>query len=247
MWDNQPEFLNGLIRKFKPKKILEIGVSKGGSSIIILNAIKDIKDSHLYSIDLSSKDSIGNCTRNIFKDYLNKWSLYTGNIAAKFIEEIGGSIDMAFIDSAHLEPGEILDFLIILPFLNKGAIVCFHDIGNQITRAGQKNTRREWAPYLIFNIIKGKKYLPSGNKILTHDIGAIKLEKNQIKYIHDYFRALGGQWQYFPKEIYIEILRKYFNKYYDNDCIKIFEETVSFNRNFVKNNPMKNLYTYNSD
>jgi len=180
MWDNQPEFLNGLIRKFKPKKILEIGVSKGGSSIIILNAIKDIKDSHLYSIDLSSKDSIGNCTRNIFKDYLNKWSLYTGNIAAKFIEEIGGSIDMAFIDSAHLEPGEILDFLIILPFLNKGAIVCFHDIGNQITRAGQKNTRREWAPYLIFNIIKGKKYLPSGNKILTHDIGAIKLEKNQI-------------------------------------------------------------------
>ena len=39
---NEPYFLNGIIRKFKPKKCLEIGVSKGGSSVIILNAIKDI-------------------------------------------------------------------------------------------------------------------------------------------------------------------------------------------------------------
>ena len=30
MWDNQREFLNGIIRKFKPKKILEIGVYRGG-------------------------------------------------------------------------------------------------------------------------------------------------------------------------------------------------------------------------
>ena len=47
MWDNQKEFLNRVIRKYKPKKIVEIGVSIGGSSIIILNAIIDIKISHL--------------------------------------------------------------------------------------------------------------------------------------------------------------------------------------------------------
>ena len=34
-------FLNGIIRQTKPKKILELGVSAGGSSAIILNAIKD--------------------------------------------------------------------------------------------------------------------------------------------------------------------------------------------------------------
>ena len=33
MWANQKEFLNGIIRKFKPKKILEIGVRHGGRSI----------------------------------------------------------------------------------------------------------------------------------------------------------------------------------------------------------------------
>lgn len=247
MWANQREFLNGVIRKFRPKKIVEIGVSKGGGTSIILNAIKDIKNSHLYSIDLSSNENIGICVKKYFPEYLNKWSLFTGNIAANFIEKIGDNIDMVFIDSAHFEPGEILDFLIILPFVKERAIIGFHDIGNQITNAGKKNTRREWAPYLIFNIIKGQKYFPSGNYFLTKDIGVIKLEKNQKKYIHDYFRALGGQWQYFPKENHIKIVKTLFNKYYDNTSLTILNEAIEFNRKFVKNNPMKNLYRDNSD
>ena len=49
---NEPYFINGIIRKFKPKKCLEIGVARGGSSIIILNALKDINDSFLVSLDL---------------------------------------------------------------------------------------------------------------------------------------------------------------------------------------------------
>jgi len=48
------------------------------------------------------------------------------------MKSIGNNIDMVFIDSAHFEPGEILDFLIVLPFLKEEAIVMFHDIGNQI-------------------------------------------------------------------------------------------------------------------
>ena len=35
LWDNQAEFLNGIIRHFHPIKILEIGVKFGGSSIIL--------------------------------------------------------------------------------------------------------------------------------------------------------------------------------------------------------------------
>ena len=88
MWSNQREFLNGIIRKFRPKKILEIGVASGGSSIIILNAIKDIKNAHLYSIDLNNNTGIGYCVSKFFPEFLNKWSLYKGNIAAKFIEKL---------------------------------------------------------------------------------------------------------------------------------------------------------------
>ena len=97
MWDNQREFLNGVVRKFKPKKVLEIGVAEGGSSIIILNAIKDIKDSHLFSIDLIKDNMIGYCVKNMFQYLSNKWSLYTGNIPAKFMKKIGNNIEMAFI------------------------------------------------------------------------------------------------------------------------------------------------------
>ena len=244
MWLNQREFLNGVIRKFRPKKIIELGVAEGGSSSIILNAIFDIKNSHLYSIDLSTHFLIGSCVKMLVPKYLDKWSLYKSYTAAKFLEQIGGGINMAFIDTSHFEPGEILDFLIILPFLSRGAIIVFHDIGNQITISQGKNSRREHAPYLIFNIIKGKKFLPSGNGILTKDIGAIKLEGNQKEYVHDYFRALGGQWEYLPNEEDIDMIREIFKKYYDKDCLTMFEEAISFNRIFIKNNPINKKVRY---
>lgn len=244
MWANQREFLNGIVRKFRPKKIVEIGTAQGGGTSIMLNAIQDIENAHLYSIDLSSSNKIGYCVKDYFPEFLKKWTLFQGDVAAKFIEQIGNNIDMVFIDSAHFEPGEILDFLIVLPFLKENAIVGFHDIGNQITSS---RTRNEWAPYIIFNMIRGKKYLPSGHKQLRHDIGIKILDSNQKQYFHDYFRALGGQWQYFPKEKHIELIREYLKKYYDNDCLLMFNEAVEFNRGFVKRNPMKVIYSYTKD
>ena len=44
---DEQKFLNGIIRKIKPKKIVEIGVAYGGTAVIILNAIKDIEDAKL--------------------------------------------------------------------------------------------------------------------------------------------------------------------------------------------------------
>ncbi len=34
MWNNQREFINGIIRKFKPKTILELGVHLGGVQLL---------------------------------------------------------------------------------------------------------------------------------------------------------------------------------------------------------------------
>ena len=244
MYDNQREFLNGVIRKFMPHKILEIGVCFGGSSIIILNAINDFNGSKLYSIDLNSDDTVGECVYKYFPHLLKNWHLFKGKVASEFMKKIGNNIDMLFIDTAHFEPGEILDFLIALPFLKEGAIVILHDIGHQITQGYQRN---EWAPYIIFNGIRGHKYLPSGNQILKHEIGAIKMEKNQSNYYKDYFRLLGGQWQYFPKEKYINQIRNYFKRYYNDECLIIFEEAVAFNRELVKRSPKTQFYRYNSD
>lgn len=236
MVGNQREFLNGIIRKIKPKKILELGVCFGGSSIIILNAIKDLPNSHLYSIELISNEIIGSCVKNHFPNLLKKWTLFKGGVAAQFMDKIGKNIDLAMIDTSHFEPGEILDFIMILPFLKEGAIVIIHDIDYHITNVKGKNMRDEWAPYLIFNIIRGEKYLPSGKGILNKNIGAIKLEKNQKKFIHDYCRALGGQWEYFPEEEHIKAIKNFFRTYYDNFCVNVLEESIEFNRQFVKDN-----------
>ena len=101
--------------------------------------------------------------KSLFPNLLTKWTLYKGNIAAKFMEEIGKDIDMVLIDSAHFEPGEILDFLIVLPFLSEEAIIIMHDIANQITIPEKYYSwigkRNEWAPYIIFNSIRGKIYV----------------------------------------------------------------------------------------
>ena len=127
-------FVNGLIRLYKPKKILEIGVCYGGMSAAILNSIKDMKDAMLYSCDLEKRHyknnsfEVGKFVKIKFPELLNKWKLYTGNTTASFIEDIGGNIDLAYIDTAHVMPGEVLNIIEILPFLKRNAIIVFDDI-----------------------------------------------------------------------------------------------------------------------
>ena len=126
-------FLNGLIRKIKPKKIVEIGVAYGGTAALILNAINDINDARLFSIDINK-----NCYRMISKEtgfivkerfpkFLKKWKIYTGGLTSEFIEKIGNEIDLVYIDTMHVTPGEMINFLEILPFLKEEAYVVLHD------------------------------------------------------------------------------------------------------------------------
>ena len=184
------KFINGIDRKYKPKKILELGVKRGGGSIVILNAINDFNESYLYSIDINTEEEVGECVNKYFPNLMKNWSLFKGNIAAEYMEKIGNNIDMVIIDTAHYEPGEILDFLIVLPFLKENAIAVFHDIGDQIHKNSERN---EWAPYKIFYTIRGVKYFPTGKFSIRQDVGAVKLDSNQSKYYHDYFGLLAEQ------------------------------------------------------
>ena len=59
MWKNHIKFINGVVRKFMPEKIIEVGVYRDESSAIILKAIQDVKNSHLYSLDIKNISEIG--------------------------------------------------------------------------------------------------------------------------------------------------------------------------------------------
>ena len=125
---NEPYFINGIIRKYKPKRCLEIGVSNGGSSIIILNAIKDINNSFLISLDLNSllyyneKFKTGYRVFKFFPELTKKWKLYTGEQSHKFLEKLNIKFDFLFLDTAHFSPGELINIIEVLPFLKDNAI-----------------------------------------------------------------------------------------------------------------------------
>lgn len=233
---NETYFINGIIRKIKPKKCLEIGVSRGGSSILILNAIKDINNSFLISLDINNKFyknkslEVGYKAKN-FPELLSKWKLYTGEQPHKFLEKLNLKFDFLFLDTVHSSPGEIINIIEVLPFLEENAIIIIHDI--------------------IFHLFKGKNFHPSniylfsaliGDKIFfprkrygISNIGAVFLKSNQKKYYINYFILLFAPWQYIPNDKYIKELQMFIPKYYKkNIYLYLFNKAVEVNKKNIK-------------
>jgi len=246
---NEAKFINGIIRKNKLKNCLEIGVARGGSSILILNSIKDIENSILVSLDLNKEvyndpnKSTGYRVNKYFPELTKKWKLLTGDLPHKFLVKLKIKFDFLFLDSTHASPGEILNFIEALPFLNENAIVVIHDL--------------LWH----FGKVKKTKFFPScislipsifGDKIFLHtdkrgisNIGAVFLYSNQEEHYIDYFLLLLNFWEYIPKDNQINDLRFFIKKFYkDKTFINIFNLAVKENK--IVNNKYIN-YTNNFD
>ena len=226
---DEQKFLNGIIRKYKPKKILEIGVAGGGTSALILNAIKDFPESKLYSIDKNTQwyknpeKKTGMLIEEKFPGLIYKWTLYLGGIISEFIENIGDNIDLVYIDTMHLTPGEMLNWLEVLPFLKEEAIIILHDIFN-------KEKKRNYSNNQLLCYIRGKLILPKyGDSPLNRNIGALELFKGQNNYYEQYFLALGNQWEYMPDEKDLKLLKKFFKKYYGDKYKNIFLDAIDKN------------------
>ena len=235
-------FLNGIVRQTKPKKILELGVSAGGSSAIILNAIKDFDNAKLYSVDYNTKlyydnsKNTGFIIDEKFSNLKDKWKLYTGGTAAKFMEEIGGEIDLCLIDTMHVNPGEFLDFLIVLPYLKKNAILILHDIALHYNG----NERHSITNCILFSCLRGKKL--SFNEGLWNsfaNIGAVILDENIKDNILDYLYLLTLPFEYLPTDNDILECQKLFSKHYKQDLVDKFINIMLVNKKFFIND--KNL------
>lgn len=220
MVDQDRNFLNSLILRLKPKKIVEIGVSKGGSSGIILNAVKDISGAHLYSVDLSKKcysmpHKLTGFFMDEFPDLKKKWTLLTGGTIYDFADQIGDNIDLALIDTVHSNPGEILDFLGILPYLKKDATVIFHDTNLQAASYKSKCSTNN----TLMSAISGEKLIPdnqpfSGMEGFLNNIGAIKLNTDSFKNIYNVFNLLALHWEYMPTKDQLRKMIHFFKKSY---------------------------------
>ena len=228
------KFINGMIRKYKPKKILEVGVAGGGSSAIILNAIQNIENSHLYSIDklinaYNRRDKeTGWIVKEKFSNLMNKWTLYTGGITANFIEKIGGDIDLVFIDTVHSAPGEWLDIIQIMPFLKKtNAIVMLHDIRYHFFVKGFFYSSNDH----LFTYLKGEKIMPKVPDVIPN-IGAVLLDNDQEKHYFDYFFALTSRWQNIPDIKEWNFIRNFVSKYYSKELVEIYDSSYKMNKDY---------------
>ena len=230
----EANFINGIIRKNKIKKCLEIGVANGGSSIVILNAIKDIDNSFLVSLDLNEymfmnpTKKTGFRVNKYFPELTQKWKLFTGDQPHKFLVKLNITFDFLFLDTAHITPGEIINFIEALPFLNDNSIIVLHDIKWHFTR--RSKTKFYPAPILLMSSIFGDKVL-LGSNTQFNNIGAVFLYSHQENHYLDYFLLLFNFWEYMPNEIQIDDLRIFIKSYYKKKVyLNLFNEAVSYNQ-----------------
>jgi predicted O-methyltransferase YrrM len=236
---DQKAFLNCLILRNQSGKLLELGVSAGGSSIVMLNAIKDIPNAELFSIDYSENYFRDNTLKsgyfvNNYPELKNKWKLFTGSLALNYMEEIGKDIDFCLIDTMHINPGEILDFLMILPYLKEDAVVVFHDVNFHT----MKYPNYEWGMTnnLLLSSIFGKKYI-QGNFIREEpdgicfpNIAGIRICTETRKHIFEIFNILTVKWTYFPAEKdWMQIIH-YFEQHYDGYYINYLKDVLAFQK-----------------
>jgi len=121
------EYLYNIIRFFKPKKIIEIG--SGSSTRMIINGISGNKvknvdyDCNLKCIEPYEYHWIENLPVEIIKKKVE-------DIKIEFFQTLNKN-DILFIDSSHVirPQGDVLqEIQQILPNLNPGVIIHFHDI-----------------------------------------------------------------------------------------------------------------------
>ena len=241
----QLAFLCGLIKRNRPRKIVEVGVAAGGTTSVVLNCLSMLGlDSQMFSIDLSSdyyRDQskktgylIEECKARLNRKVQH--FLYTGKNTVEWLDTIGKDIDLLILDTIHSLPGELLDFLACYPFLRKGSVVVLHDIaGNHYC-----NSVQEFATKLLFDTVVAEKYISIQEDDIFPNIGAFKINDDTDKYIDNIFSALTITWNYMPREQELYLYKSFYERYYTFDDLKLFDISVRLNREtLIKNEQTK--------
>lgn len=185
--DDNLEWICSLIEKYKPKRILEIGVSTGGSTCVYLNCIKKLGlETELVSIDSEeiaaykpNKPAIGSEIYAL-KDYLDltNFRLITGKVISEVVDNIG-LFDMVIIDTIHFIPGEVLDILCLRNNIHKGTILVLDDINieSRYPNLYKQNLNSTSSNAMILSSINGELLFPNTT---FPEIGGIVLEDDSF-------------------------------------------------------------------
>ncbi len=185
--DDNLIWICSLIEKYKPKRILEIGVSTGGSTSVYLNCIKQLGiESELISVDSQTiafykkgKPNIGSEIYEL-KDFLDlsNFKLITGKFIPEVVNDIG-TFDLIIMDTVHFTPGEILDVLCLKKNIRKNTIIVLDDINieSRYPDLYKENLNSVSSNSMILCALNGKLLLPNS---IFPEIGGIILNDNNF-------------------------------------------------------------------
>lgn len=249
MSDFESAFLCGMLETYPPKKILEVGISRGATTSIILQVLEDHGEPYeMHSVDLFEKH-YGDKTKDtgymalfakekVFNDLRGTHEFHLGRYLPQVIDEIGGDIDFVILDTVHYTPGELLDFPVMLPYLKDGTIVVLHDVSlNQRNHHFHKGDAHATG-LLLSAVTAGEKFLNLERETeKRHDrypnIAAFTINEHTREYIENVFLALTLTWHYLPADNEVAIYREFYEKHYPAEVVDIFNETVKMNRNNI--------------
>lgn len=185
--DDNLIWICSLIEKYKPERILEIGVSTGGSTSVYLNCIKQLGiKSELISIDSQTvafykkgKPNIGSEVYELKKFLdLSNFKLITGKFIPEVVNDIG-TFDMIILDTIHFTPGEILDILCLKKNIHKNTIIILDDINieSRYPDLYKENLNSVSSNSMILCALNGRLLFPNSN---FPEIGGIILNDNNF-------------------------------------------------------------------
>ncbi len=239
MTDRQRGFLCGLLRDYVPKKFVEIGASAGGTTALILLYLEQIlseteKNCEFYSVDSSESYYRNRAKRTGFlAEEMNdntikhvKFQMLLGKPIPFVIETIGRDIDFLVLDTTHVLPGELLDFLICFPYLNEGAIVVLHDVSENFKLVSHESI----ATRLLFTAVKGLKFYnyrtDDPREEGMSNIAAFQITNDTKRDIRDVFLGLSFVWSYLPNEGEIEAYERIIDSNYEPEYKEYFRQTI---------------------
>ncbi|GAD17999.1 class I SAM-dependent methyltransferase [Helicobacter fennelliae] len=182
----------------------------------------------------ANKSLSGFLVQELVPELQNKWHLHTGGLVANHLDNIGKDIDLCIIDTVHSAPGEVLDFLMVLPYLSKNAVIIMHDLVFHIF--AEKNSS---ICALLFQALQGRKVFPPFDEPLQN-IGSCVLADLTPSHIQQYFRILNFPWCYIPNDKDLQVFRNWIVKHYEPSFSVMFDRFVEIQRKWQKReNPLK--------
>lgn len=232
MTEFESAFLCGLIKERKPRKIVEVGVAAGGTTTIMLKCLEFLgfaSQTEFFSIDISEPFYRNSAKKSGFlaEEYLKRSQVsfnhrfLLGRILPEVLGEIGDGIDFVVLDTAHLMPAEILDFLALFPYLSKDACVVLHDIAFNHLFSGDP---LGFSTQLIFSCVKADKIIKQDTEKPTKypNIGAFVINEFTKDSLFDILNVLMITWKYILPETQFKSYYACYLQSYGKDFADMF-------------------------